>query len=395
MLTELSLRHFKCFELLKLPLAQLTLLSGTNATGKSTVLQGLLLLHQTLRSNPASSMLVLNGDLIQLGNVSDVVDQISGRGRIDIGVQNNLLDCSWRMFAADRSQLVFPIQTIAWREHPDWESREFELEDNVSLYNLLPIDLRQSINVQKTMDGLLRLSYISADRIGPQEAYPVLANSLHPNVGGRGEYAPGYLYQFDQKEVLLGLRYPNQSSPYLRQQVDSWMGHFFPGASISVELIPNTNMVKLLMRTSNQTDFHRPQNVGYGLTHILPIITACLGANQDDIIIIENPETHLHPAAQSTMGVFLATAVSAGLQIILETHSDHILNGIRKAVKRQVVPPEDVLIHFFAPRPEEGNDKTAQIISPLIDKNGNFDYWPPNFFDQFDKDLDDLIDWEG
>jgi predicted ATPase len=92
------------------------------------------------------------------------------------------------------------------------------------------------------------------------------------------------------------------------------------------------------------------------------------------------------------MGVFLATAVSAGLQIILETHSDHILNGIRKAVKQQVISPEDALIHFFAPRPEESDDKAAQIVSPLIDQNGNLDYWPPNFFDQFDRDMSDLID---
>ena len=392
MLTGLSLQHFKCFELLKLPLAPLTLLSGTNATGKSTVLQGLLVLRQTLHANPASASLILNGDTVQLGSVGDVVDQISGRGSIAIGVQNDVFECTWHMVEADRRKLLFPIQKLEWRKYPVWESERFVSAPNASFYNLLPTSPQQSIHARKMMASLLRLSYISADRTGPREAYPVAVDTLYPHVGAKGEYAPWYLYRFDQKEVLSGLHYPHERSPYLRRQVDSWMDHFFPGASISVELIPNTNLVTLLARTSNQTDFHRPQNVGYGLTHIVPIITACLGAEQGDIIIIENPETHLHPAAQSAMGEFLARAVSAGLQIILETRSDHILNGIRKAVKQQVVPPEDVLIHFFAPRPEESDDKIAQIVSPLIDKNGNLDYWPPNFFDQFDRDMGDLID---
>ncbi len=392
MLTGLSLQHFKCFELLKLPLAPLTLLSGTNATGKSTVLQGLLVLHQTLHINPASASLILNGNTVQLGSVGDVVDQISGRGSVSIGVQNDRFECTWHMVATDRRQLIFPIRELEWRHAPNWGVTKFAATSELSLYNLLPTKLSSLTYAQEMMGTLLQLSYISADRTGPREVYPIAANTLHPHVGAKGEYAPWYLSHFDQKETLPKLRHPDEPSPYLRRQVEFWMRYFFPGASISPESIPDTNLVKLLMRTSNQTNFHRPQNVGYGLTHVLPIVTACLGANQGDIIIIENPETHLHPAAQSTMGMFLATAVSAGLQIILETHSDHILNGIRKAVKQQVISPEDTLIHFFAPRPEESDGKAAQIVSPLIDQNGNLDYWPPNFFDQFDRDMSDLID---
>ncbi len=394
MLTELSLCHFKCFELLKLPLAPLTLLSGTNATGKSTVLQGLLLLHQTLQFNQSDTSLTLNGYAVQLGAVGDVVDQISGRRNIEIGVQSETFECIWTMEADDRRMLTFPVKKVEWRESPDWNAEQAAITQNVSLRNLLPPELRQSPSADQMITALLQLSYISADRSGPRETYPVAVDNLYPTVGPRGENAPWYLYTFDQKETLSQLRFPNEISPYLRRQVDAWMNYFFPGAGISVEQIPDTNLVKLLLRTSNQTDFHRPQNVGYGLTHLLPIVTACLGGQKGDIIIVENPETHLHPAAQSAIGEFLARVASAGVQIILETHSDHVLNGIRKAVKQQIATPDNVLIHFFAPRSTVQDNDTPQVTSPLIDQTGNLDYWPNNFFDQFDRDANELIDWE-
>ena len=78
----LELRHFKCFKLLRLPLSSLTVLSGTNASGKSSVLQSLMLLHQTMRDHEWADRLVLNGDVAQLGTVSDVADQVNSRGPV-------------------------------------------------------------------------------------------------------------------------------------------------------------------------------------------------------------------------------------------------------------------------------------------------------------------------
>jgi predicted ATPase len=91
------------------------------------------------------------------------------------------------------------------------------------------------------------------------------------------------------------------------------------------------------------------------------------------------------------MGRFLAMAAADGAQVILESHSDHVLNGVRRAVKDGVIAPEQVAIHFFAVRTEDG--KCAQVISPLIDPVGTIDRWPTGFFDQFDKDTAALIDW--
>jgi len=127
--------------------------------------------------------------------------------------------------------------------------------------------------------------------------------------------------------------------------------------------------VTLGLRTSDDTDFHRPIHVGFGLTQVFPILVAVLSAPPGDILLIENPEVHLHPAGQALMGQFLADVARAGVQVILETHSDHVLNGIRRPVKAERLAAERVAIHFFRPR----SAGETQVFSPVLDGSGNID----------------------
>lgn len=147
----------------------------------------------------------------------------------------------------------------------------------------------------------------------------------------------------------------------------------------------------LRLRTSDGTDFHRPINTGFGLTQVFPLVVAAISAREDDLLLIENPEVHLHPAGQAAMGVFLAEVAAAGVQVLIETHSDHILNGVRRAVKNGVLRPDDALLHFFRPRDESG--ERPQVETPALDAAGNVDLWPEGFFDQFDKDTSFFAGW--
>jgi len=147
--------------------------------------------------------------------------------------------------------------------------------------------------------------------------------------------------------------------------------------------------VTLGLRTSNATDFHRPIHVGFGLTQVFPIVVAALTRKTGDFLLIENPEVHLHPAGQAKMGSFLSKVAAAGVQVIIETHSDHVLNGIRRSVRGGEIKSEEVAIHFFQDREQEGD----QVISPIIDQTGNIDVWPSGFFDQFDKDMNHFAGW--
>ena len=108
-------------------------------------------------------------------------------------------------------------------------------------------------------------------------------------------------------------------------------------------------------------------------------------------MLIENPEAHLHPKGQFMMGELIARAASAGIQVIVETHSDHVLNGIRVAVHDKVINPDSLKIHFFS-RLEEAGRMKSKVESPVIDKNGRLDQWPEGFFDEWDKSLERLLD---
>ena len=184
MLSLLELRNFKCFELLKLPLAPLTLLCGTNASGKSSVLQSLVLLHQTMRDQEWSTRLMLNGRVTQLGTVTDVVDQVHGRGRFDIGVIAYDTSCHW-VFVGDRRDMSVAVDSV-----------DLEGETRVSptaLRHLLPTDANDAV---KTMaDRIRNLTYITAEREGPREVYPLEDQHAVHTVGPEGENSVSVLFR--------------------------------------------------------------------------------------------------------------------------------------------------------------------------------------------------------
>ena len=180
-----------------------------------------------------------------------------------------------------------------------------------------------------------------------------------------------------------------ETAPTLRHQVGARLDTFFPGCAVDVQQVPNANAVTLGTRTSEATEFLRPIHCGFGITQVLPIVVAALSVPEDSLILIENPEVHLHPAGQALMGQFVAEVAQSGRQVIVETHSDHVLNGIRRAVRSGGLPAEDVAIHFFRSR----SPGAPQALSPTLDNSGNVDAWPAGFFDQFDKDMDYLAGW--
>lgn len=377
MITRLDLGHFKCFKLLRLPLGPLTLLSGSNASGKSSVLQALVLLHQTMREHEWSTRLMLNGTAIRLGTVSDVVDKVHGRRTFEIGVVDHDRAYSWT-FAGERSEMSMAVERVV--------VDGIESEKSRMLRYLMPHQTTEAAT--SLADRLRRLTYITAERVGPREVYNLEDRQIAPSVGPVGEHAVSVLYWGRDEHVLAELALPGVVPTRLRQ-VEERMRRVFPGCAIMVQQVPQANAVTLGLRTSEATDFHRPVHAGFGLTQILPIIVAALSARKGDILLIENPEVHLHPAGQAIMGQFLADVTRAGVQVIVETHSDHVLNGIRRSVKAGRLLAEQVAIHFFNTRADEA----PQVLSLVIDESGNIDTWPEGFFDQFDRDMNYFAGW--
>ena len=376
MLTRLDLRNFKCFQDLQLPLAPLTLLAGGNASGKSTILQSLVLLHQTIRENEWSTRLMLNGESIRLGTVLDVVDEVNGKQSFEIGLTDATHSYQW-IFRGERSNMSIPVEELRIGAN--------RLPTDSLRFLLPPVEASENLSF---CQSLLGLTYITAERVGPREVYPLVDHLVAPVVGAKGEYTASVLYQGRDEKALAELSLPSVP-PTRLHQVKERMRAFFPGCDMDIQLVARTNSVKLGLKTSTDTDFHRPIHVGFGLTQVLPIIVAALSAKAGDIILIENPEVHLHPSGQAQMGQFLAEVAKAGVQVIVETHSDHVLNGIRRYVREERISPDEIAIHFFQQRTESG----AQVISPQIDKFGNLSEWPAGFFDQFDKDANYFAGW--
>ena len=379
MIARIDLYHFKCFSVLKLPLSPLTLLSGTNASGKSSVLQALALLHQTIREHEWSTRLMLNGLAVRLGTVADVIDQIEGRTSFDVALWDDDDEYRWS-FEGHRTEMSMEVSRI-------WAGGS-TFEEPRPLLRLLP----EEIVGQSLATRLRDLSYLTAERLGPRDYYSLEDPQATPVVGPAGEHTVSVLQSGEEVPVLDDLALEGTPPTRLRQ-VEARMAKFFPGCQLEIDAIPHANAVRLGVRTSTDTGFHRPGHTGFGLTQVLPIVVAALSSKSNGLLLIENPEVHLHPAGQASMGQFLAEVSAAGVQVILETHSDHVLNGVRRAVKKGKVQPQDVALHFFRPRTEGTEARLPQVESPSVDAEGNVDVWPEGFFDQFDKDMNYFAGW--
>ena len=378
MLSNVELHSFKCFEQLRLPLAPLTLLTGFNASGKSSVLQALALLHQTMNEHEWSTRLMLNGSTVRLGTVGEV----SGRRGYKTVIETENHRLSW-VFTGERSEMSLAVQEVGIDDN-SWNSPG-------ELRYLLPIEHpgrprvsgldEDTTALESLTKSLRRLTYITADRMAPTELHPLEDQYQFKTVGSKGENTVSLLYRGREESVLERLVLPD-FRPLRFQQVEGQMRELFPGFEMDLQLATRrSNAVNLGMRTSNAVDFHSPVHTGFGLTQVLPIVVAALSADEGDILLVENPEVHLHPAGQALMGQFLAKVALAGVQVMVETHSDHILNGVRIAVaSKQLLGANEVAIHFFG-------GAEAGVTEINLNGNGSLSVWPSGFFDQAVEDL--------
>lgn len=374
MISAFQIKNFKCFEDLNLKLGQLTLLTGFNGGGKSTAVQPLLLLSQNMRSSDHAENFALNGSLVKLGTIGDVLPteivaspvQFIAQGRNDARLLWSFSGRAGDRFLRNTATEIIDADGLSVKE------------ENAA---------RRAIS--KTVS---RVIYISAIREGTADAFPLpnVSDDGFSTIGVDGRFAPYWYDQLVDEEVLPARRHPSESATTFRKQLDAWIGGLFPGAQANVQSLPQVSLLSLQFRLSDIGPWRRPANIGYGLTYAFPILVALLSASDGQLIIIDSPEAHLHPSAQSEMGRILAHFARAGVQIIVETHSDHLLNGARLAVKNGLLPHSLFQVHFFTRANSDGHG----VISPEVDSNGRIYEWPSGFFDQSERDLSLLTGWE-
>ncbi|KPQ32039.1 MAG: hypothetical protein HLUCCO16_20815 [Phormidium sp. OSCR] len=367
MIQRLRLQNFKCFEDQSLTFRNLTLLSGLNSSGKSSILQALLLLRQSYQQDLLPDTgLALNGDLVCIGTAQDALFE---------GATEDLISF----------EMLWKNETEAkWRFKYNRQVEVLEIGDS-------PTEL-QAYQSNLFSD---KFHYLQAERIGPRTYLEISEYQVrqHRQLGSQGQYTPHFLSLYRDEIIQKELRHPDEDSLTLTNQVEAWMGEISPGTRINIKDSSDLDLVSL-QYSYGLSNPYRATNVGFGISYTLPILIAILASKPETLILLENPEAHLHPKGQAKMGELLALAASCGIQIVVETHSDHILNGIRLAVHHKKLAPNDVQLHYFQ-RQEMRGESNIEVVSPHLDKNGRIDQWPDGFFDEWDKSLEALLEPVG
>lgn len=234
-----------------------------------------------------------------------------------------------------------------------------------------------------------RLHYIGPLRSEPQRAYLMLGDRV--DLGYRGEYtAQVLLREWDKPVDYLINNQIQAKSVGLLEAVNNTleMMDLPPVTPISREGVVSQLMLPLIGDDSPQVTL---VDVGFGVSQVLPIIVAGLQANKGEILVFEQPETHLHPKIQDSLADFFILLHRLGKQVIVETHSDHLINGLRLRI---VADPsdtlkDDILIAFV--RPPELKGQGSRVESLEFDEYGMITNWPPEFMSESMKQMQEIL----
>lgn len=327
MITRIELENFKSFKELKLDLQQLSILTGLNNSGKSSVLQAL--------------------KMFGLGSTE--VLPLPGHNTLRL-LKSNLSKKDFFLIK------VFSGETFS------------TLTVTITGDRIIGCE-----RFNGTVTGLPNTyMYVTASRLGPIDTLPLNSFS-HSDLGPNCEYIFDYLDNHSDSLIDERLVKAVNDVRLLRENVEAWLQLVSPGVSLRFDV--NLKREEIYPYYNN---IH-PTETGFGLSYLLPVIVSLLIPAHDDVLMIENPEAHLHPKGQTEIGKLIALAASTGKQILVETHSDHVVDGIRIAVKNKTLPASNVGFYYFT-RPDYESPSSVETIS--ISPDGKLSQWPEGFFDQ-------------
>lgn len=343
MIRKIDIKGFKSFDSVSLELNNFTLLAGRNSMGKTGVIQAIFAMLQG-GNNP------FRGEYMNIGSVNELLNAIVRSDEIEFYM-------------------------------------EYEYKGEVE--KAAKKITKQGSCVEGKIEKKIKLIYCSSDRIGVKDTYEkYLGDEIV--IDKNCDYVFHYLNAHDEMELNKDedFVYDEESKLTFGGQVNFWLNKIM-GYQVKAREIEKTEFIQVLYRNEKVLFEMRPKNVGTGVTYITEVIIAALACKEGDLLIIENPEIHLHPSGQSELVEFLAFLAQCGVQIIVETHSDHIYNGIRKSICLDQIDSDKVSIYSFT------QDEQGCSIPVAIPVNGDGKALEKTegFFDQIDKDLNVILGW--
>ena len=373
MINKVRVKALKSIKDLTVSCADLNLIVGTNSAGKSTFLQALLLDAQ----NHVNGEGRLNGELVSMGEYREVRNYSMPNSNIEIEI--------WQNGDPRPTKMEF------------WEDSEGKCKVNVSAGEQSVRDIILDGELYEEENHLfynVDLKYLSCHRVGPRDIYAKNFNK-EDVMGIDGEYAFSYLLNH-MEDSLDEYLVKEGTVNTLYSQVNYWLDYII-GTRLAIGDIKKTNYLQVKYNNNpanvnSESLYSRPINVGSGVSYLITILIECLSSAKKDIILIENPEIHLHPKAQSRLCEFLYFISCANRQLFIETHSDHIFNGVRVGISTGSMDRDKIAIDFFV-LDEMYNTQCNKIeigdFGKIIGTNKKLNV--NDLFDQFDLDLDKML----
>lgn len=380
MIKTLDISNFKSHLSTHVRFGKLTVFTGVNGSGKTAVMQSLLLLRQSFVNNRLMAGLDLNRPLCTIGTGQDALCRHATKGVIEFNIETT--DGDNMRFAYDAEKGLSDSFLNRCADQDDYPRPE-----ELVVHPLFNNDFQ----------------YVGASRWGgrslfPKDTFAVEQQHQISQQEGQGELVAHFLNKYGFEDVHDYCDGQSEDKSLLAQTI-YWERKISPNVTLQTQPAGNNSDSFVISYGYNPTetdgraiDGLRAENIGFGISYSLPVIVALLAAPCGGLVLIENPEAHLHPAGQAEMARLITRVAANGVQVVVETHSDHIITGLQLACKANEkddskgISGKDLIINFL----NMGPRLSSMVQEIKMGEHGVFEHTPPGFFDQAEIDFRNL-----
>ena len=416
--------HVKNFKALRdtgeLDVKPLTFLVGPNSSGKTSLIQAILSLRQTVQSPDQQTPLILN-DYVDLGSYRDVVFKHDEKNDIHINFEIPDVRCDmvFSVYRSGKHQGVIYLKSLDFngKKMPVLQRGKNKHGERCISFSVQKKDggsghfitIKDEDDIDEQTIKLLKFYIILPEKgykdLSTFEEYlwkhsnllfaTVLLGRIIENIFD-GVYHIGPLRNEPERTYLAAGASPSDVGKWgeetvdillfkeeLKEKVKTWFGRFGISLDFDLEELKGksggaTSVYNIMLKDPNTKTEVNLVDVGFGASQILPIIVQGFNASKNSLILIEQPEIHLHPKAQATMGDLLVDIIKSNeRKLIIETHCDLLIRRVCKNILQKKIEHTDVVIYYFEP-----TDNGTEIKKITINENGQFENFPEGFFEE-------------